>query len=782
MPLSLIHRFDLEPWQKEALDKWRTSRHLRHGERHGIAEVFTGAGKTVLAYAAMADASCVVEGLKFAIVAPTASLADQWAKGLPEAFGLSPLEIGRNGGGAKRRDTFATHRFVVYVINSARDRLALDVQRHNVMLVVDECHRAGSGENKKIFEARTVFRLGLSATPQREDLVDEDGCPLPVEEQPHGKGIGPVFYRLTLKHGRELGLLPRFRIHHHRIALTDKEKEIYRKRTDEFTDARSELERYGGDPDKYMAYVSSRVRGATNQQRQAAKKIQIALFRRKSWLYGVSERNRVARLVVASAAHTGAQQGRVIRAMIFNERIGADNGDDALSESQEIGGAEGLLRELRSDLKEGRLRLDPYGVDAIALEHSQLPQRDRVSTVESFRSGEVRILVSVKALVEGIDVPDADVGISVASTSSARQRIQTMGRILRVARDEHGRRLTGRAAHCQPVKELHLIYVGDTVDAQIYAKKNWEEETGKAENQWHFWPLGATQPEIDREPPRAPMSEEAAWEKIKDLPMPQPWEGDTTGVWWTFRQGNISRSKEGPDAVNGGSAIKLLAQAGMRIGRDLRGPFKQTPRLHVLLKDTGEGVFAYGRLEERLTVYSGEPPTDEQLESPVAGSSARPSTDRSTGSNDRLWELQKKEISEEITRHYDGDDAWFDIVKRAFLAERDGDWITKAACMKELGRRKKGRKYGVPWIQGLSTVAKPQSKSVPCCAGSSYYPEIMESAVHAYATGQFNMLRQCHEELSRRSYGNPKHQGLADALGILLGEVVQIKRGGGSAF
>ncbi|MFL2974137.1 MAG: helicase-related protein [Candidatus Thalassarchaeaceae archaeon] len=40
-------------------------------------------------------------------------------------------------------------------------------------------------------------------------------------------------------------------------------------------------------------------------------------------------------------------------------------------------------------------------------------------------------MLSVKALAEGVDVPSADVGIIRVSTGSVRQRIQTIGRMLR---------------------------------------------------------------------------------------------------------------------------------------------------------------------------------------------------------------------------------------------------------------------------------------------------------------------------------------------------------------
>ena len=50
-----------------------------------------------------------------------------------------------------------------------------------------------------------------------------------------------------------------------------------------------------------------------------------------------------------------------------------------------------------------------------------------------FRRGEIDVLVTCRALDEGINVPDASVAVLVASTASTRQRIQRLGRVLRPA-------------------------------------------------------------------------------------------------------------------------------------------------------------------------------------------------------------------------------------------------------------------------------------------------------------------------------------------------------------
>ncbi len=148
---------------------------------------------------------------------------------------------------------------------------------------------------------------------------------------------------------------------------------------------------------------------------------------RKDLLYRAAERERIALLLVEQAmSDDGA------RILLFNERIDA------------VRSLEDRLRTL-------------YGT-TVEAEHSQLPAKQRRKALDRFRSGEARILISAKSLIEGIDVPDATVGISVASTASVRQRVQALGRVLR--KGAEGKRAT-----------MHVIYVSDTVDESIYEKK-----------------------------------------------------------------------------------------------------------------------------------------------------------------------------------------------------------------------------------------------------------------------------------------------------------------------
>ena len=51
--------------------------------------------------------------------------------------------------------------------------------------------------------------------------------------------------------------------------------------------------------------------------------------------------------------------------------------------------------------------------------------------LSDFRSGDISILITSNVLNEGVDVPEASVGIVVSGSGSVREHVQRLGRILR---------------------------------------------------------------------------------------------------------------------------------------------------------------------------------------------------------------------------------------------------------------------------------------------------------------------------------------------------------------
>ncbi len=81
---------------------------------------------------------------------------------------------------------------------------------------------------------------------------------------------------------------------------------------------------------------------------------------------------------------------------------------------------------IHSVLEENGIRSGVY--------HSKLPLRDRASVLSAYRRGQIDVLVTCRALDEGFNVPETELGIIAASTATLRQRIQRLGRVVRPAK------------------------------------------------------------------------------------------------------------------------------------------------------------------------------------------------------------------------------------------------------------------------------------------------------------------------------------------------------------
>ena len=206
-------------WQKEYLSIWMKN-------KKGIAKVVTGAGKTHLAMAIIQKMKEECNDLHVTIIVPTIVLLEQWHENLIYKLQISPDEIGLKGGGYS--DNFHNKKILIAVLNSAIKGEFIEKETDGItnnFLIVDECHRAGSKEFRKIFNAKRDYELGLSATPEREmDNAFED-----VLE----KELGPIISTYTYNDALEDNIIPKFNIFNYAVILSDEEKREYSKLTKE---------------------------------------------------------------------------------------------------------------------------------------------------------------------------------------------------------------------------------------------------------------------------------------------------------------------------------------------------------------------------------------------------------------------------------------------------------------------------------------------------------------------------------------------------------------------
>ncbi len=155
---ELTRGITLHDWQRQCVSAW-----FNKGKR-GIIKVVTGAGKTVLALG-IAERLQQTDApeLRVAVVVPTVVLLEQWYEELTARSNLPEGCVGLLGGG--HDDTFDDRiRVLVCVLNSAAVKLAAAVDRagisRDLLLVVDECHRAGATEMQRVFQTKKILFSG----------------------------------------------------------------------------------------------------------------------------------------------------------------------------------------------------------------------------------------------------------------------------------------------------------------------------------------------------------------------------------------------------------------------------------------------------------------------------------------------------------------------------------------------------------------------------------------------------------------------------------------------
>ena len=152
LPIDLTVR--LRDYQQNWVDRFAEA-----GE--GVFVGPPGSGKTVAAMGAMAH----VEGETLVLV-PSRDLAQQWADAIAEYTSLEPHQIGQYHGGRKevRPVTIATYQ----IAGMDRHRSLFD-DREWGLVIFDECQHVPSDVYRRSTHLQSKHRLGLSASPIRED-------------------------------------------------------------------------------------------------------------------------------------------------------------------------------------------------------------------------------------------------------------------------------------------------------------------------------------------------------------------------------------------------------------------------------------------------------------------------------------------------------------------------------------------------------------------------------------------------------------------------------------
>lgn len=342
-------------WQIEALAEWERANH------RGIVRVVTGGGKTVFALSCIAR----IRPVATLIVVPTAALLEQWWEEAASYFDLDLDEINIVTGSLR----FRLGAINIAVLNTAA-KLAERMQEHKCFLIVDECHKAASGQFRAALQVNTFASLGLSATPERPYDEGLQDVLIPA--------LGPVIFSYDYADALRDGVIVPFELRNIVFELEEDRQAEY---------------------DKLSKAIARSI-----SQHGAEAEETIALFLKRARVLNLSL-NRIKLALKLAAANRGK------RTLIFHEDIEACD----------------LIHGV---LAENAVRSGVY--------HSKMPLRAKAMMLGQYRRGEIDVLVTCRALDEGFNVPETEVGIIAASTATQRQRIQRLGRVVRPARGKTG--------------------------------------------------------------------------------------------------------------------------------------------------------------------------------------------------------------------------------------------------------------------------------------------------------------------------------------------------------
>ncbi len=431
-PLRTGFTLTLRKWQADALTAWEAS------GRRGIVQAVTGAGKTRVGLAAIAE-HLRSASARVAVLVPTIELQTQWIAELRTVF---KLPIGAVGDA--QLDEFSKNAILVYVARSAADQLPLAVRRlsptHEVLLVADECHRYGSATFAQALNAPFAATLGLSATPERDG---DDGMAAHVLPR-----LGPVVYEYSHDQGVSEDVIADFDVLFVGVDFELRERGDHDELSEQIARAHRALIHEFPFIEHASPFIAAVKQLAQRDEEGIARRYLRLAAERRRLLYGASARHDF----VIWLAEQKALHGE--RVLLFHETI--------------------------ADCEHLAAKLTEAGV-ASGAHHSELDRDARRATLSRFARGDLSAIVAPRTLDEGIDVPDASVAIIVAGTRVRRQMVQRIGRVLR------------KSSERKVARVLKVFVRGGSDDPTSAGADAFSRElltAGRAEVE--YWPLEST--------------------------------------------------------------------------------------------------------------------------------------------------------------------------------------------------------------------------------------------------------------------------------------------------
>lgn len=279
------------------------------------------------------------------------------------------LRIGLLGDGNKQVEaiTVSTYDSARLTVDNLGSRFGL--------IIFDECHHLPSPQYQFIAQcAIAPYRLGLSATVERADGKESLIYEL----------VGPLVYEGKITDLVSRSLAP-YDVINLEIELTDEEKTSYKKARD-----------------KYLHFV---------------KKNRIDFSQRDAWKRFLFLTSRSKEGREAFLAHREQK--------LIAQR--AERKMNTVWDLLTLHSQEQMI--IFTDDNETAYRIACEFILPVITHKTK--DRERKKFLDAFKEGQMKVLVTSRVLNEGVDVPEASIGVIVSGTGAVREHVQRLGRILR---------------------------------------------------------------------------------------------------------------------------------------------------------------------------------------------------------------------------------------------------------------------------------------------------------------------------------------------------------------
>lgn len=390
------NKLSLFPHQQRAVDAWIANNHSL------LMEMATGTGKTRTAIGCLMEKLKDGEPLLTIVATPQNTLSRQWR----EDFKKLGIELDQDaiidGSNTKwRKDLemllldmsdkkiktaiiFTTHatassdKFVQIIRSSKYDT--------KILFIGDEVHATGSAKQRDALLPEYEYRIGLSATPER--MFDEGGTSL-IREYFGGKSfeftIADALRTINPLTGRPF--LNRFEYHPVFVMLTDDESKKYAKITQQIIILKNQEDH---DPDDLQKLYERRADISRNAANKMAAMEELL-------------RNMNPATIQDTIAFVSERQ--IVQAF-----------------------------EILSSLKIKRAKITESESASRVVTDEGATERQEI--IAQFVRHQLQVLVGIKCLDEGIDIPNARIALLMANSTNPREYVQRVGRVIRQAPDK----------------------------------------------------------------------------------------------------------------------------------------------------------------------------------------------------------------------------------------------------------------------------------------------------------------------------------------------------------